>query len=417
VTYRACLISLEGQYNALIDAAEVEPDPPAAFASPYATPYAEAYATNRPAFRQGARAARSTTTVDGWSTKAGAPSKGRLVNHGHWAPPLSDGTAPPPPVDRDDVDPGDPLFTFPVLANWTFICTDGADFQQLMQQLDVGLLDTVRLPAPGAIGRKPAPPRTLPLPEVTPIGHVSLSHTNRAGEPDRVWYRGPLVPHPGGRQAPSHGVLPLLNSSDQARRIGPDGRENLSLAAAFEIGRLLALAEPSVVAAFLNWRKEGFENARRTALVSSDAQLGAENVRDLMSGFAARVASRILFELGDNDAIRFGDIRPPIDGGCPIEGLDNVDAVQLIATGFGLPVDVVRELIEPGAERPGSIDVPVEVGPSDLGGLAGRVDVEFNHLRNSAFDTVTTLVTDARAGAAAGGPPDALDQLLQGGGR
>jgi hypothetical protein len=417
VRYRACLISLEGQYNVLLDQAEVEPNPPAAFENPFVY--------DNPLFGIGLREikenTRSTTVADGWSVGVTRGYDTRARNDRPWLPPPVDsggGTGAIHDVDVDDIDPGDPLYTFPVLANWQFTCTDGADFQQLMLQLDVGMLDTVRLPPAGRVGRKPAPPRTRPLPEVTETGHISLSHVNRAGEADSVWYRGPLVPHPGGRQEPLFGVLPLLHSSDQARRIGPDGRENLSFAAAFEIGRLLALGEPSVVAAFLNWRKEGFEQARRTALVGTDGQLSLEEVRDIMSGFAARITSRILFELGRDGGIRFGDIRPPVDGGCPIDGLDNVDPVELIAIGFGLPIDTVRELIAPGVDRPGLGETPATRGPSDLVNLAGRTDVEFGHLRNTALDTVTTLATNALGGSAVpGGAPDALDELLSEGHR
>ena len=74
-------------------------------------------------------------------------------------------------------------------------------------------------------------------------------------------------------------MLPLLHASDQARLVGPDGRENLALATAFEIGRLLALAEPSVVAALLIWRKDALDDSRRRALLGREPFLGGLGIR------------------------------------------------------------------------------------------------------------------------------------------
>ena len=54
----------------------------------------------------------------------------------------------------------------------------------------------------------------------------------------------------------------LAHSADQLRRVIPDGREDLSLAAAFEIGRLLALSQLSMVSALLRFRAEQFGAGR-----------------------------------------------------------------------------------------------------------------------------------------------------------
>jgi len=289
-----------------------------------------------------------------------------------------------------------------------------------MQRLNVGLLDTVLGPPIVKVGEKPPPPRTRPEPEVIDTGHVVLAHTTRTGEDETVWYRGPLVPHPGGRDAPDvHGALPFLHSSDQAKRIGPDGRENLSLAAAFEIGRLLALAEPRIVAAFLNWRKEGFERARRIELADVDAQLRRVDITRVMEGFAARLGNQLLLDLGKNDATRLGKPRPLVDGGCPIAGIDGLDVTQLIATGFGLPIDAVRRLIDPGATIGGGLTVPVDDRPTELNDIAANPARDLSQLRDIARGTVIDIATDVlanRVGPAGGAPrPDALDGLLGGG--
>jgi hypothetical protein len=320
-------------------------------------------------------------------------------------------------VSIQDVDPLSPILTFPVLAHWQFTCKGAGDFRSIMQGLDVGMLGTAP-PTPPALrpGRKPPPP-ARPQPTVLDTGHVALAYTSRAGEPRTVWYRGPLVPRPVDREMPdANGVLPLFHSSDQARRVGPDGRENLSLAAAFEIGRLLALADPSVVAALLSWRKEGFETARRTALLSADAVLARQGVRDLLAGYAWRLQGMVIVDLGADGAQRLGGIVPPIDPGRPVPGIDGMDPVQLIATGFGLPVDVVASLLDPGATRPGTIVVPVAQVPSTIDTLAPNADRELAPLRSVATGVALNVTANALAGTQTpgGGAPDALDQLLGG---
>jgi hypothetical protein len=99
-----------------------------------------------------------------------------------------------------------------------------------------------------------------------------------------------------------------MHTSDQARRIGPDGRENLALATAFEIGRLLALAEPGVVAALLLWRKDSLNASRSASLLSAEPALAGLEAVDVGSGFAARAGLDLLTSLGADDAQRLGGV-------------------------------------------------------------------------------------------------------------
>lgn len=204
-----------------------------------------------------------------------------------------------------------PITTWPVLAHWTFACVGEGDFQSLMQKLDIGLLGTVVPPKPAAPGKPPPPGRPNP-PEVLATGHLGVDHTTREGDARRAWYRGPLVPFPGTRTAVgADGKLPLMHTSDQARRIGPDGRENLALATAFEIGRLLALAEPAIVAALLLWRKDGLNGARTASLLSRELALSRLHTHDVGAGFAARAGLDLLTSLGADAARRLGGIEQP----------------------------------------------------------------------------------------------------------
>jgi hypothetical protein len=435
--YRACLISLEGQYGALPDAAPVEAVTAVAFTRKAVYP-AAALAVDTLSYKYGSlvdrsggnvafvagagemqrgpavSSGRSSTLADAWSTSASGTSEKVLALH----PVVSTShlVGGMHTVDMSLVDPGAPQFIFPVLAHWQFTCSGARDFQSLMQHLDVGMLGTLPPPPPPTPpgGKPPAPP--TPEPEVTDTGHVALQHMSRAGEPETVWYRGPLVPRPTTREQPdAQGVLPLLHSSDQALRIGPDGRENLSLAAAFEIGRLLALAEPSVVAALLNWRKQGFEQARQTALLNAEPLLATFGTADVMAGFAARAGLQQLVGLGAQDAARLGPVVPPVDPGRSITGIDNVDLPNLLSTGLGVPLNIVQDVINPGATRPGSLSAPVGGQVTNLDQLAGNADQELAPLRNAALGTAANIAGNALGHApGAGAGQDPLDLLIGG---
>ncbi|MEO7421052.1 MAG: hypothetical protein ABIU87_01495 [Ornithinibacter sp.] len=149
----------------------------------------------------------------------------------------------------------DPVLRFPVLLRWSFTSVGDSTFEQLMKNVDSGLL--------GTRGGTPAEPVGRAALEVTETGHVGLNQRTRRGDLVRAWYRGPLLPHPADLAGAR---LPLAQTGDQLRAVIPDGREDLSLAAAFEIGRLLALSQPSMLAALLEWRQRDFQVARGHAI-------------------------------------------------------------------------------------------------------------------------------------------------------
>jgi hypothetical protein len=211
--------------------------------------------------------------------------------------------------------------------------------------------------------------------------------------------------------------LALAHASDHLRRVGPDGRENLSLAAAFEIGRLLALAEPSVVAALLNWRKEGFEQARREALLEREPTISVLLATvDTLTGFAAGIGHQLIADLGADGAARLGPVRPPTDPGRPIAGIDDADLVELLAAGLGVAPETVRDLVSPGVRDRPPLRVPVADQLADAARLADAAEHELAPLRAAALDTAATLAAgalrDRPPGPAAPTGPDALDRLL-----
>lgn len=231
----------------------------------------------------------------------------------------------------------EPSYRFPVLLHWTFTSAGDASFKTLMQGLDSGLLGTV--PPPATPTATPSPPPRQPPLEVVETGHVGLPHRTRTGDTVRAWYRGPLLAHPTTEER-----LPLAHASDQLRVVVPDGREDLSLASAFEIGRLLALSRPSMVAALLRWRRTSFAVARaRTILESNrallEALLGTSQIDptrlDLTLGrhLASVIAAQPSAVLGPPRLLH--------DAG---RGVDLPrDAVDVLADGFGLDAAVLAQ--------------------------------------------------------------------------
>jgi hypothetical protein len=144
------------------------------------------------------------------------------------------------------------------LASWQFTCDGTATFQQLMQGLahDDAMFGTVD--APGQ-------------PPLTDTGHLPMALQDRYGEVEQVLYRGPLVQYPLTRDA-----LGPYHSADQARRVSPEtGAEDISYAAAFEAGRLLAAADPRFAQAIMGWRREAYQQSARASTIAKVADLAA----------------------------------------------------------------------------------------------------------------------------------------------
>ena len=237
----------------------------------------------------------------------------------------------------------DPVLRFPVLAYWSFTCDDGGDFQYLAERVQVRMLGHVvsgpETPdgdgyAPGDSQPRiaPEPPPTRPLPLVAPTGHVQLSHLSREGEPSSAWFRGPLAPAAVPRaEPPAPGdPPPMAHHADQLRRVTPDGQEDLGYAAAFEIGRLLALSQPGVAGALARWRAEAY-GAARVQQVVSDAMsslpgpvaTGLDTADPLTDPalatrprtLGARASRALAGVLGADPAAAFGPARPVADPG------------------------------------------------------------------------------------------------------
>ncbi len=223
----------------------------------------------------------------------------------------------------------DPELRFPALLHWSFTTTGEQTFQWYMEHLTSGLLGTVDATEQPA-GRPPF--------EVTATGHVGLDHRLRVGDDVRSWYRGPFVPLP--TEDPPGGRLPLAHASDQLDIVVSDGREDVSLAAAFEIGRLLGLSRPSIVASLMRWRQTGFSASWLASTYDGRGfsgllqQIGIDVTRRVGGLLGATVAAGIV----DAPSGVIGDPAPLVTAGRAV--MDQQAATPLLAEGLGLPLQV-----------------------------------------------------------------------------
>ncbi len=130
-----------------------------------------------------------------------------------------------------------------LLHSWQFTVTGPLLFRTLMQNLDVGMFGQTA-------DQQPA---------LTDTGHLRLSLLDRAGATEIAWYRGPLTPWQLTRDP-----LGPYHSADQCRRATPEtGAEDVSYAAAFEVGRQLAAADARLAQELMRWRREPYRQAAR----------------------------------------------------------------------------------------------------------------------------------------------------------
>jgi len=314
-------------------------------------------------------------------------------------------------IDPRLYDPLARVVDFTVLTHWSFTSQPDGDFAWLMQNLDVGMLGTQPSPPPPqppapAAGQAPPPPDPRPPLQVTDTGHVTLAATTRRGEPATVWYRGPCTPRAILRPRPADPNGMLAHTADQLRQAGPDGLENLSLAIAFEIGRMLAAAQPGVVAALLDWRRSGYAPARLGAILGSGAtplhQLLNASLAQGRPVFSAGVQAGVLDGLGQGSAARLGPARPLLTSP-PVTGT-GAGLAAAVAQGFGLDAGQVAAVLgQSGAGPAAAPGVPAAVteptAPQDLAGLTAGA---FTGARLGLQSQLRTILGSASAAPPAG---------------
>ena len=310
------------------------------------------------------------------------------------------------------------VLRFPVLAHWSFTTSEGATFETLMQDLDVGLLGTVPERAPNA-------PASDAAPEVVQTGHIGLDHRTRRGDPVRAWYRGPCVPFPTPRDSSAaNDPLALAHAADQLRRVIPDGREDLSLAAAFEIGRLMALSQLSVVSALLRFRAEQFGAGRVREILAElmpFALPSLAELRDQRIDMGRFVALQVLPVLAKNTDRMIGPQRPLADPGRPLRVKGDLD--RLVAAGLGFDLAALRERADAVGLLPAlqATAVPLAMQPGEapseklvLPTLRAALQGELRRTLGVAAPPKAVIVQPGVRRAQAAPMPDALDRLIAG---
>lgn len=161
-----------------------------------------------------------------------------------------------------------------VLGSWRFTARETpGSFLHLMSRLcnaGFGGVKLLQLPAAPSTDAEPTAKEALE------IGYVPLQNDMRVGERTTSWYRGPLVAAP---TAPDNSYGPY-RYSDHAMHYDPEtGLFNLAYAAAWQIGRLLALSDGHFARQLFGWKRDYFR-----------AQQAASDQRDVEGRVAPALA-------------------------------------------------------------------------------------------------------------------------------
>jgi hypothetical protein len=147
------------------------------------------------------------------------------------------------------------------LYSWSFTCEEPKEsFSGYLEHLDVGPLTRTALATD-----KPAE-EDKTVSQALAMGYIALDHDTRYGDKTVSWYRGPFVPYSAaipdqvplldiGEGGAGTGIAPLA-TADEALRYDPTtGMFDVSYAAAWQLGRLMALRDKSFSLALQAWKR------------------------------------------------------------------------------------------------------------------------------------------------------------------
>lgn len=273
---------------------------------------------------------------------------------------------------------------FPVLAHWGFECSGDGDFQSLMQRIDTGLLGT----EPQA-----AHDDTF---QVADTGHTVVSHVSRRGESGSAWYRGPFTP----RQVVRRAATRPYHVADQARRIAEDGMEDISEAAAFELGRLLALASGEFARILQQWRRDGIGLRRVSGALDALPGVRAAGLVAETRGVGSVLGVELLAQIANEAAL--GTPVPATDPA--VDALVRDAPLSELAAGLGIPQSYVEEVLSPKVTESPLPRAPFERRvETDFAKIADHKE-RLESLVRALDASVTRALADASAPAPAQGP-------------
>lgn len=163
------------------------------------------------------------------------------------------------------------------LKSWSFACEDEKkDFKELLLALN-------------------ATPTTLRLPEGAPSaeqllarGYVLLPHYYREGDEIASWYHGPLVPGkvsspllPGDNET-SQFVLPARSADELVRYDTALSMFDVTYAAAWELGRLLALQDKDFSTGLYQWKREYAQQRARKKQREENPDVPYQSAMDVL---------------------------------------------------------------------------------------------------------------------------------------
>ena len=172
-----------------------------------------------------------------------------------------------------------------VLAHWSFLCQGKNTFKTLVKNLKTGLL---KLTSPEENTDKEGMDEVI---KAFQLGYTALNHHIRQGENTISWYRGPLVP----LFYQKLDVYRYLPCADAALRYNYEtGLLDATYAAAWQLGRLLALQSPHFAQAMYRCRNQ--ERQKTKSQIE-------KKVRDLRYELSEKdMDERLADEIGSNSA-------------------------------------------------------------------------------------------------------------------
>lgn len=224
-----------------------------------------------------------------------------------------------------------------LLHSWQFVCEGVGTFFDLMQGLDVGMIGKVEVAG---------------QPPLTDTSHLPIELQDRGGTQETALYRGPLVPFVLTRDP-----LGPYHSADQARRATPEtGVEDISYAAAFEVGRLLAAADARLAQELMRWRRQAYRQSARLDMIANvqialalpASIAGAQLAYQPFSPIAATAAAAVMVKGSGPIADRYG-----ITVAAKTPGLNP----QTVSGAWGITVQDANVIL--GVKTPGTLGVQV----------------------------------------------------------
>lgn len=163
------------------------------------------------------------------------------------------------------------------LASWTFssVPETGKDFEELVEDLTTG---TLALPVPigSTTGQTDAQ-------KYLSRGFVPVPHKLRQTSTTYSWYHGPLVPYAKGTQFALDADLPKF-ADGLVEYDTTLGMFDSSYAAAFELGRALALEDKSFCTALYQWKLRENEKLKKAEQQQGTAKLIARTASVASTG-------------------------------------------------------------------------------------------------------------------------------------